>query len=639
MSRLRDRVSRSVALTRARDLWGWNDDLERVLSFLRTIALEEDFFFLDTPTRKGVHHFPFPSLPSARPVRVACATDDARVRFVVRAFPPREKLRRRDLARGIDGPNVDAPPWRAIVRLRGLLVSERDAPHGRGRPLRLGLDAEEGWVLLCAARGAAESFLEGQGEATAIAWRPEDPPRLSQRSAVAVAIWTRGRLRGSVVSPPGPALRTVRQAAAWACQDARFERLTFAELTDTVFQVGLVHAPSVPLSHREIAAGDAYPDKALFLSEGTRSGVYMPEIHNLEPHRKLLTLVASLAREKAGLEGFGAATSVEVNAVTDFVESADRSSAVRLDGPVACLAPEPATLWREGAREAGVAAARWLETIQREDGSLPLRVKPAAGDREATDPVRIALTAWGLVAFGNAIGLDAAARTAARASAWLDRARATWKNGPHALLTTCYRGQAAWAVGDEPTFERAVVEVLDGLDSGPRGSLDLANAASFLRLASARDARAKGSWERLRVELEERFRSAIDGNGPVSLAEWAEIGVWSPEVATWARAQQLPSGAFPDSTRSDFAYTRGTGKIFEVLAVRPAESTRAIERSVAWLRAMQYRADSVFFVPEEHRARTLGGFRHDAYDTRAWIDAAGHFLIGLARLEAGQERA
>jgi AMMECR1 domain-containing protein len=638
MSSLRDRVSSSFALTWARELWG-NGDLERVLSFLRTIVVEEDFFFLDTPTRNGVHQFTFPSLPSARPVRVACSGADARVRFVVRAFPPRENHRGEDPSRAEGGPNVGDPTWRAIIRLRGLLVFERDTPHGRGRPLRLGLDADEGWVLLCAARGAAERFLDGQGEAAAAAWRAEDPPRLSQRSAVAVAVWTRGRLRGSVVSPPGPALRTVRQAAAWACQDARFERLTAAELADTVFQVGLVHAPSVPLSHREIATGDTYPDKAYFLSEGTRSGIYMPEIHNLAPHRKLLPLVESLARDKAGLEGFGAGTSVEVSAVTEFVESAERSSAVRLDGPVACLATEPSTLWRERAREAGVAATRWLETVQREDGSLPLRVTPATGERERTDPVRIALTAYGLAAFGMAIGVEAATRTAKRASSWLDRARATWRNGPHALLTTCYLGQAAYALGDEPTFERAVAELLDGLDSAGPSALVLANAASFLRLASSRNARAKGRWERLRVELEEQFRGAIDGDAPVSLAEWAEIGAWSREVATWARTQQLPSGAFPDTTRSAFAYTRGTGKIFEVLALWPAESTRAIERSVAWLRAMQYRADSVFFVPEEHRSRILGGFRHDAYDTAAWIDAAGHFLIGLARLAASRERA
>jgi hypothetical protein len=48
---------------------------------------------------------------------------------------------------------------------------------------------------------------------------------------------------------------------------------------------------------------------------------------------------------------------------------------------------------------------------------------------------------------------------------------------------------------------------------------------------------------------------------------------------------------------------------------------------------MQYRPDSMFFVPVEHRPRVMGGLRHDAYDTDAWIDAAGHVLLGLARLD------
>jgi hypothetical protein len=362
----------------------------------------------------------------------------------------------------------------------------------------------------------------------------------------------------------------------------------------------------------------------------------MPEFFNLRAQRKLLPLVVSLAREKAGLEGFGADTSVEVSAVTDFVESADRSRAVKLDGPVAWLAGEPLERWREAARGAGVAACSWLEAIQEEDGSLPLLVRPATGKREGTDPVRMALTAYGLAAFGLAVDLDSATRTAQRVLSWLDRARTTWGQGPHALLTTCYRARAAQLLGDESTFERGVVQVLDGLGEVPQGPLVLAHAAALLHLASTRNASAAHRCALLRDELDERFRRAVRGDTPVSLAEWAEVAVWSRDVAAWIRAQQLPSGAFPDTTLSDFAYTRGTGKIFEVLAVEPAESMQVLQRAAVWLRAMQYRADAVFFVPEEHRPLVLGGFRHDAYNIEAWIDAAGHFLIGLARLESGR---
>jgi hypothetical protein len=79
-------------------------------------------------------------------------------------------------------------------------------------------------------------------------------------------------------------------------------------------------------------------------------------------------------------------------------------------------------------------------------------------------------------------------------------------------------------------------------------------------------------------------------------------------------------------------YARGTGKVFEVLALAPNEAPGAIDRVLGWLLSMQYRSDSAFFVPHEHWPRVLGGLRHDYYGPDAWIDAAGHFLLGLARL-------
>jgi hypothetical protein len=104
--------------------------------------------------------------------------------------------------------------WRAILRFDALNVRERDVPHGGSRPLRLGLTDEEGWTLLAAARDGAERFVAAQtGEAAREAARQAgNNARLSGRSALAVSMWTRGRLRGSVVCPPGRALAMARHA-------------------------------------------------------------------------------------------------------------------------------------------------------------------------------------------------------------------------------------------------------------------------------------------------------------------------------------------------------------------------------------------------------------------------------------------
>jgi hypothetical protein len=631
--------------------------LAAVLSWIRTIALEDDVLYLDAPRwphvplvpfagtwlgrRSGYFRFGVPSLPSAHLEPVTAADALARVRFVVRA-------RAQDAARPCRGRWADAedalptggwePGWRSILNLRDLVVIERDAPHGIERPLRLGLGTEEGSRVLMHARKSAERFLGGSGHDASVQ-RSGEHTRLAQRTAVAVALWTRGRLRGSVITSPGPALRTVGQAVVSAYQDARFPRLSAADLDETIFQVGFLHAPRVPLSRHEIETRDAYPDKALFLSDGTRSGAYMPEAFNVFPRRtvRLQSLTESLARDKMGLQTFGPSARIEVCEVTEVIESADRSRALRLDGPVACLDdPSP----RSRAQAAGQAACAWLAAIQGEDGSLPLFVRPSTGKGEGVDVVRSAMTAEALAAFGVAYGLESAVESARRVLAWLDRSRAEWiQKRAVALPTTIYRGKAALHLGDDGALEaaaRSAVEQLEGPDPGP---LVLAHAASFLDGASARHPPAARKCESLRFELVERFTRATASDSAVSLAEWAELGAAFPvrsttsrEVCDWLRGWQLASGAFPETTMSDFVYSRGTGKVFEVLALRPTESPGPLDRALGWLLSMQYRPDSAFFVPHEHWRRVLGGLRHDPYGPDAWIDAAGHFLLGLARL-------
>jgi hypothetical protein len=208
-----------------------------------------------------------------------------------------------------------------------------------------------------------------------------------------------------------------------------------------------------------------------------------------------------------------------------------------------------------------------------------------------------------------------------------------------ALPAMIYLGKAASYLGDDGTLDAAARTVLEQLEGPDPGPLVLAEAASFLDRVSARHPRAGDKCESLRRELLERFTSARASDEPVTLAEWAELGAVFPvrstasrEVLDWLRNQQLASGAFPETTSSDFVYSRGTGKVFEVLALDAAESSSAVDRALRWLLSMQYRADSVFFVPCEHRRRVVGGLRHDYYGPDAWIDAAGHFLLGLARL-------
>lgn len=596
---------------RARTRFAADPALHRTLQWIRTIALEDDAFALVTARDRGVFRFTFPSRPEDRPERLALDEHDARVRFIVSAGAAA-----RDAAE-------DTPGWKRILRFDALSVVERDAPHADARPLRLGLSYADGEALLRTVRAASEDFIAGRQARELIAGET----RLSQRSVLAVSMWTRGRLRGSVVCPPAPALARARRAGEWVCKDGRFERPSVAELADTVFQVGLVHAPSIPLSRDEIRDRDAYADKALFVSEGARFGAYMPEVFNVRADRKLAPLLHSLARDKAGLEKIGDGTRVEACEVSEVIESADRARVVALDGPIARVAADEPERLGDAARVAGDAACAWLVNVQQEDGSWPVRVHTATGAGDGRDPVRVALAAFALAAYGVAARIDEAPRAARRALAWLERSRSEWTGDPvREIWTHCYIGRTAELLGDDEAVAAAVAGLGKVVHAADRDRMAAMHAASFSRQT------------RIAETLYDEFRRARNDKASMSLAEWAELATsFAPDstqardIDGWLRSHQLADGSFRETTTSRFAYTRGTGKVFEVLA-RTADAEPALARALGWLRKMQYRPDSVFFVPREHQPRVLGGLRHDVYDTDAWIDAAGHLLIGLAHV-------
>jgi AMMECR1 domain-containing protein len=636
---VKTRVSSWLGDARAR--FGRDPATSRVLSWIRTIALEDDVVFLALKSGRGYAHFPFPSGPRDREVRLEPPIDPKRVRFVLWAHDPANGGRPEERIPPLpdSAQSLMGAGWRKVFASRAVSLFELDAPHPKERPLRLGVAEPEAWAALGHARRAAKAALEG-GPRPAMPSLSPEVARLGQRSSMAVAFWTRGHLRGSMVCPAGQCIRATGHAAAWACKDERFGPLTKEELDETRLQVTFLHAPLVPLLRREIENGESYPDKAAIVTRGLRCGVYLPEIFNIRPHRKLAAFAESLAREKAGLDRFETNASFEICEVSEFVESADRTRAVRLDGPIAIESRRDGHLG-ERARSIGTAATAWLRSIQAGDGALPLRIYPMNGKAEGVDRARMALTAFSLFAFGHATEDAEAIDSARRLLGWFDRSGSAEPEKPALrLLTACYIGKAALLAGDHERVETVLGEVHEGLEGHVTAEpLILAQTASLLLDAESRGYPEVGGGRELQRDLSDRFSRALAGDAPLSLAEWAEmVAAFPPEsrpsrdALSWLLSFQLPSGAFPSTTRSEFVYTRGTGKIVEVLALHPRTAASALDRSLGWLASMQYRPDSTFFVPVEHRARVLGGFRHDAFDTSAWIDAAAHVLLAAARL-------
>jgi AMMECR1 len=630
--------------------------IESALRWMRTVVLPDDLIYLDVPAGEGVRgfgRFPFPSFPSSRPLPVDAPERMDQVRFVViardRQGEPLDLRRTTPLV-----PGLPLSGFRAVVSMRDIVVLERDAPHPRHRPLRLGLDLDEGGWLLARARLEATRVLTKDAPDAPTMREPPPPPRLSsQRATAALSIWTRGRIRGSVITAPSSISRAMQMGMRWACRDDRFPRLTAEDLEESLLQVGFVHEPAIVVSRQEIETEDAYPDKAIWVSDGTRSGAYMPEIHNVAPEQRFERLVSRLAHDKAGMGrrtssgktsddaralDLGPKVVVTARAVSEVIERRGQKGVLLLEGPV--VAPVRGDTNR-GGLEAGRLAVSWLATVQVDDGALPSFVRPSTGAGVERHAPRMAATAEALIAFAESAGDDQAALIAKRVLAHLDRAKAEGSQPPDlALLTVAYRGKAAARLGDEAELRRAVKEVFARLDGADAGPLPLSQALSLLALASPRIPEAATRADALERVLAGRFTRAQSSGAALSLAEWAELAAVrtdtpsapSGDVARWLAGLQLHSGAFPNTTASDFVYSRGTGKVFEVLAARKRDHAENVDAALAWLISMQYTADSAYCIPDEHKPRLIGGLRHDYFHMDAWIDGAAHLLLGVARL-------
>lgn len=200
----------------------------------------------------------------------------------------------------------------------------------------------------------------------------------------------------------------------------------------------------------------------------------------------------------------------------------------------------------------------------------------------------------------------------------------------------------ALAIGKSNDAHTAAAKILERLNNLAFEPIALAQIAGFLKIALEQGivrAESRTYLDNLLKILKENFEKNLKNQTPLNLAVWAELvntfvdveQEFSDKVAEWLKEQQLSNGAFPESTISDFAYTRGTGKIFEVLALQPEKNKEAVTNALQWLLSMQYDEENTFFIPEEIRPKILGSFRHDYFNPEAWIDATGHALLGGAQ--------
>ncbi|RJQ37436.1 AMMECR1 domain-containing protein [Candidatus Parcubacteria bacterium] len=542
--------------------------------------------------------------------------------------------------------------WIAIFSSPDLEILENKTRAPSVTPLRWRLSREEKMLALRIARKTLEELFSQKKH------KDSDPlpERFSLKSDLGVALWVDGRLRGSSVIRGKRLEEGIRAAALSASRDSRFKPIGSSDLARLRIEITIISDLRIPLSDRELSKNAIYAEKGYGVRFEERIGWFFPEVFNVRKFKNLSEFLNALVKEKAKVESPYSRDNVFMFEVDDFIES-DRHVVSSLYGPLI----KPVRSYKTTDLKSSLkSTADWLCRIQEPDGNIPPISDPLTGRMNQIDWPRLAFSLWALAEFGNAIESDTYARASERGFEYLKRhlllgqsdemtligEHHTQMNRPvisNRMLTLAYFGQLSRALKKLNESLSAAREIAESINTVGVDTITKSQICSFLRIFSKDDEVFRKSFETLAAALKRDFMRIVKDQKAANLAIWAELAHifleadsdFSATVYAWLKRQQHYDGSFPTSPSDTAAYTRGTGKILEVLAADPIGHNDAITRSLQWLATMQYNDDNMFFIRRELQPIFMGAFRHDFLNPEAWIDSSGHFLLAGTRLLHG----
>lgn len=597
------------------------------------IALPEDIISVEIPGYGGYYYFEFPLRYGDKPQKINSLPEGKDVSFIIRQ-PKRSEVNEN---------------WILIFSSPDLEIFESKRRAAETQPLRWKLSQDEKELCLKAARGALERFLSEDKKLSADKKIPL--PRFWQKSDFGVALWVNGRLRGSRVLKGRSFAEGITEATMLACRDPRFKPLSAEELSDARIEITIFSDLRLPLSKKELERNEIYPEKGYVLEKDGKEGWFLPEVFNVRRFSNLNQFLGELAEQKAGIKrDMYKSAKISIFEVDDFIESRDHKRAISLHGPVV---KQNLEFGIRNLEFRARMAADWLCRIQEPDGSIPPIIDPLTGRAmHQIDWPRLAFSVWALAEFGKAVNEEKYIKAAEKSHEYLTRylIPSSQFMPPAFELTLAYFGQLSLSLNKSREAATAAEKILARLPGLSFEPITFSQIASFLKNLPGKNQHATLALENLSATLKENFERNTKRGLLMNLAVWAElvntfIGVdneFANQVAEWLKNKQLPTGAFPESTGSNSAasitpnlawgYTRGTGKIFEVLAFEPEKNKAALDNVLKWLFSMQYDEENSYFIPSEIRPRIIGAFRHDYFNPDCWIDAAGHAILGVSRL-------
>lgn len=550
--------------------------------------------------------------------------------------------------------------WTCLFFSSQIEIWESQDRHKDTLPLRFGLSTDEAALAITIARVSIEQSLGC--EQTPL---PTFPKRFSEPATVDVALYVGGTLRGSIIVENMPFGEAIAEAARRASCDPRKKRLSAHELSQTAITISWISNLRIAVTNNDFVSGFIDGRRGYETRVNNERYWLLPSIFNEEHFIGMSDLRDRFFETKVGIPRNRASAFPLRSFLTHgYLGLPNARDTYVLDGPVPVVHSKNSRSHlgeHNGTVElhdCGKRAASWLLAMQEEDGYLPLFFDPIYGRSGRSDPVRMSCTLHTLGYYALATNDDAVRNAAKRLLRYLTNALADGAiriSPMNYSLAYAYLARASIALGAQGEALRFAALSESFLASAHYEPLYYGNLASMYAELGTNSVFTHGVKKG--AEIAETcfndFLKRIQKKEHINLVSFAElahayVALWrasgnhayrerARRVALLLKEPMMPNGAIPVARDIPHVLTRGCGKIFEVLASDPKEHTDALVAIFSWLKKLQFEETHGYCFPPERTARLIGGFRHDYANPEAWIDGAGHVLLGIARLLLRQD--
>jgi len=533
----------------------------------------------------------------------------------------------------------DTGEWIEIFNTEAISVFERKGRNNSMLPIRYGLLQEEKKVLGDFLLQDATQYLKGDAR---IVTKDFPFERIMRTKVdVGVSLWIGGRLRGSQIVFGDFLLDGAIKACRRSLYDRRFKPVDTKEIKDITLEITLLGDLKIPLSQEEIEKDIIYFEKAYALQDNQRMAWFLPEVFNVRKYASLQFFLQDLAKEKLGRVNSLDLGSIFICEVQDFVIA--QSTLTTLYASMPYMKVDKVSLLKNKYKEVAHSAARQLMNLQELDGNIPPIERFSSTEKSHVDWPRLAFSTFALATFGKVMKQDVYSETAKKSLEFIKKYIFLDHFAmQHKLLVLAYLGQASTVLdnkSDEAIIYHKTSDVLANLKFVERVDIiSLSQVVSFLKGVVSLSPQISPVIDHIqaylkRMYMTERYKSSFD------FAEWAEamnsFSDSEKEIVEdfLLRIEQCQKrdGSFQVSPESPFSNTRSSGKLFEILTLHKKETAASLEKVLTYLLSMQY-VGTEYFIVSEKRISLRGLFRHDYGNADAWIDSAGHFLLGVSRL-------